>query len=103
MSQWLTVNNQKTIIVDLKKHQHAPLNAKLMLNSAHFMKTCALNHMGIIQLHDYMIENELKSGQLIEILQKHIKPAIPIYVYYQKHRLIQPKIKQFIELIFDLI
>ncbi len=90
------------VIVDLKQKQPLNLSPRLKLNSAHFMKTCALNHLGIIQLHDYMVENELKNGSLIEILKPHIKPAIPLYVYYQKHRFVQPKIKKFIELIFKL-
>lgn len=41
--------------------------------------------MGIVQLHNYMIEDELASGRLIEILSDYIQPEIPLYVYYQKH------------------
>lgn len=89
----------ENIIVDLKQKTAMNMKPQLKLNNAHFMKTCALNSLGIIQLHDYMIEKELKNGQLVEILRSSLKPAIPLFVYYQKHRFVQPKIKEFINLI----
>ena len=52
--------------------------------------------MGIIQLHDYMLRDELAQGRLVEILQDTINPDIPINMYYQKHRFVQRKIRQFI-------
>ncbi|OGV27690.1 MAG: LysR family transcriptional regulator [Legionellales bacterium RIFCSPHIGHO2_12_FULL_37_14] len=86
-------------LVNLKNHTIPAIKPYLSINNANLMKHCALQHMGIIQLHDYMIEPELKSGKLVEILASCFKPNIPIYVYYQKHRFVQPKIKQFIQLL----
>ena len=72
----------------------------LASNNAHFMKVCALKSMGIIQVHDYMVEQELKEGSLVEILAAYTMRATDLFVYYQKHRYVQPKIKQFIKLLF---
>ena len=91
----------ENIIANLKSRMKLTLNPRLKLNNAHFMKQCALNNLGIIQLHDYMIENELKNGSLVEVLSKYLKPKIPLYVYYQKHRLVQPKIRKFITLVTE--
>ena len=62
------------------------------------MKKCALENMGIIQLHDYMVKEELKNGDLIEILKDELKEEIPIYIYYQRHRFVQPKVRNFVNL-----
>lgn len=93
----------ENIIVDLKQKTTMNMRSQLKINNAHFMKTCALNNLGIVQLHDYMIQEELKDGRLVEILKSSVKPAIPLFVYYQKHRFVQPKIKEFINLIFQNI
>jgi DNA-binding transcriptional LysR family regulator len=87
------------MIVNLKHEINLNLNTPLKLNNAMLMKQCALMSMGIIQLHDYMLADELQSGKLIVILSDYLKPDIPLYVYYQKHRFVQPKIRQFIKLI----
>lgn len=91
----------ENIIANLKNRVKLTLDPRLKLNNAHFMKQCALSNLGIIQLHDYMIENELKNSSLVEILSEYLKPKIPLYVYYQKHRFVQPKIRKFITLITE--
>ena len=45
-----------------------------------FMKVCALNGLGIVQLHDYMAEKELASGALIHVLPDVLLPATDLYV-----------------------
>ena len=62
------------------------------------MKNLATENMGIIQLHDYMLEEEIKNGSLIEILKDNFKQEIPIYIYYQRHRFVQPKVRNFVNL-----
>ena len=89
----------ENIIADLKTKVDLHLNIQLKLNNAHFMKKCAVNGWGIIQLHDYMVEDELADGRLVEILTDQLNSKISLYVYYQKHRFVQPKIRQFIDLL----
>ena len=62
------------------------------------MKQYALLGFGIVQLHEYIIKNELKSGQLVEILKTTLNEDLKLYMYYQKHRFVQPKIRQFVDL-----
>ena len=88
----------ENIIASLRKNTALNLSPQLTLNNAHFMKQCALADMGIIQLHDYIVKNELKNGSLIEILPELFADKIPLYLYYQKHRFVQPKIRQFVKL-----
>lgn len=44
---------------------------------------------------------ELESGQLVELLPEQPHAATPIYMYYQKHRFVQPKVRHFIRMIMD--
>jgi DNA-binding transcriptional LysR family regulator len=88
----------KNLLVNLKTNSNLNLTSKLKSNNAEFMKKCALENMGIIQLHDYMVKEELKNGDLIEILKDEFKEEIPIYIYYQRHRFVQPKVRNFVNL-----
>jgi len=90
------------IIVDLKKPIDLSLNTPLKINNAALMKTCAIAGMGIIQLHDYMIKEEIESGKLVEILPGYLNKTIPLYIYYHKYRFVQPKIRNFLDEYFRL-
>ena len=64
------------------------------------MKSFAIDDMGIIQVHRYMVDKELREKQLIEIkLKDYRAQTIDVNAYYHKKRYVQPKIKLFIELI----
>lgn len=90
--------SSENILTSLKKKASLNLKPHLILNSTYFMKKCALSDMGIIQLHDYMVKEELKNGSLVEILPEFFIKRIPLYIYYQKHKFVQPKIRQFVNL-----
>ena len=87
-------------LCELKQQTQPDMNVCLAINNAGYIKTCVLNGNGIGQFHDYMVEQELKNGLLVELLSNNFHQTIPLYVYYQKHRFIQPKIRQFINMIF---
>ncbi len=57
----------------------------------------ALQGLGYVYVKKYMIEDELKSGQLVEVLAKHKKAQWPIYVYYRYQAYPDPKVRAFME------
>lgn len=86
-------------LVSLKKQSTIPeLKTTITVNNIEFMKQCALNHLGLAQFHDYAIQSQIDNGNLIEILKDSFKKEEPLYIYYQKHQFVQPKIRQFINL-----
>ncbi len=91
--------NDENIIANLKQKISLNLNTQLKVNNALLMKRFALNGFGITQLHDYMVNDEIRSRQLVEVLKDTMKTTIPLYIYYQKHRFVQPKIRQFVSLV----
>ena len=84
-------------IIFLKNNKEIRVNPMLWLNDSFSMRECALHSMGIVNLHDYMVENDLKEKRLIEILPKHQELQKYIYLYYQQSRYVQPKIRKFID------
>lgn len=95
--------NKDNFIAQLKNDMMPKTKNKLIMNNARMMRLAALNDMGIIQLHDYMVEDDIKSGTLVEVLKNAVKPSIPLYIYYQKHRYVQPKIKRFVDLVLNYL
>jgi DNA-binding transcriptional LysR family regulator len=73
------------------------LEPVLLLNDASAMCECAIQGMGIVKLHDYMVNTALQKGQLVEVLTAFREPEISIYLYYQQSRYLQPKIRKFID------
>ncbi len=80
-------------------NQHVHLTPKMSLNNISVIKTFAEAGLGIVQVHDYVVEKSIKKGLQIEILPKLSTPNVPVYVYYQKHLYVQPKVRHFIILL----
>ena len=69
----------------------------LWINNASAMRDCAIESMGIVRLHDYMLNEAIKDKKLIEILPQYNRTEIPVFLYYQQSRYLQPKIRKFID------
>lgn len=79
---------------DGKEIQLVPI---LLLNDSYAMRECAIHDMGIVNLHDYMVADALKSGKLVEVLRDYQEPQKNVYLFYQQSRYLQPKIRRFID------
>lgn len=88
----------KNKISQLKKQQTLNISSQLAINNSTILKKSALLGYGIVQLHEYLILGELKNGSLVEVLKNSTHSNLPLYMYYQKHRFVQPKIRQFVNL-----
>ena len=80
-----------------KGNKEVQVTPILWLNDSRAMCDCAIEGMGIVKLHDYIVADALKFGDLVEILSGFQNPAQPVYLYYQKSRYLQPKIRRFID------
>lgn len=93
----------ENMLNDLKNKSAPAIRPKISVNNVSQIKQLALNDMGIVQLHDYVVKNELADGSLVEILSDQTNATeISLYIFYQKHRFVQPKIRQFILLLEEL-
>lgn len=86
-------NNQ----VLLKNGEAIPVNPTLWLNDSYVMRECAMQGMGLVNLHDYIVADAIKEGGLVEILSEYQEPKNNVYLYYQQSRFMLPKIRRFID------
>lgn len=79
------------------------LDPYLRINDAWAMLKCALNGLGIVKLHDYMVKESLESGHLVEILQPYSQEEYAIFLYYMQNRYLSPKIRHFIDFLLGRV
>lgn len=84
-------------VLSFKNGRDIHVNPTLWLNDSFVMRECALQGMGLVNLHDYMVADDLKQGKLIEVLHEYQEPQKNVYLYYQQSRYLQPKIRNFID------
>jgi DNA-binding transcriptional LysR family regulator len=84
-------------VITLKGNKKIYVEPTLWLNDSRAMCECAIQGMGIVHLHDYIVADALADGSLIEILPEFSEHNQPIFLYYQQSRYLQPKIRRFID------
>ncbi|MBA3660929.1 MAG: LysR family transcriptional regulator [Gammaproteobacteria bacterium] len=84
-------------VVTFKNNKKIYVEPILWLNDSRAMCECAIQGMGIVKLHDYILAAALEKGSLVEILPKFSECEQPVYLYYQQSRYLQPKIRRFID------
>ncbi|WP_454781090.1 LysR family transcriptional regulator [Legionella sp. WA2022007384] len=84
-------------VLVFKDNKEIVVHPILWLNDSRAMRECAILGMGIVKLHDYIIADALRDGHLIEVLSEFQDQQLPVYVYYQQSRYLQPKIRKFID------
>lgn len=75
----------------------------LAVNDTELMLQLAQEGVGIVKLHRYVVEESLKQGRLIELLDTYTKEEVPLYVAYPHHRFIATKVRVFIDFIRQYI
>lgn len=75
----------------------------LQISDAQAMLNLALEGVGLIYLHDYMVNESIERGELVEVLQSYSLKDIPIYVAFPERRYVNSKIRCFIDFIFKKI
>lgn len=81
----------------LKSGYEIKIKPTLVLNNVSGMIECAKAGLGIVQLPHYVLEELLKSGELIEVLSFYQAVNAPVYYFYPKFRYTQPKVRCFID------
>ncbi len=73
----------------------------IKINDAQTMLHLALDGMGIVKLHRYVVQEQLKRGSLQEVLASYNTMSIPIYVAYPNRRFIPSKVRCFVDFITE--
>lgn len=88
---------QPNNMIVFKANKEIYIEPILWLDDSRAMCECALQGMGIVRLHDYIVADALAEGSLVEILTEFSEKKQPVYLYFQQSRYLQPKIRRFID------
>lgn len=84
-------------IVSINEEHPVTMQPTLIINQTTCIIEAALNHLGIIWVPEPFVQPLLKQGKLIEILTKYNQKKLDIYLYYQYQKIVDAKIKAFVE------
>lgn len=76
---------------------NVPIRPILLCNSAYTLREAALNGLGLTTLPTWVVDEELVSGRLIEVLKDWGTPESGVYAVYPSNRMIAPKVRRFVE------
>jgi len=89
-------------IIQFKQNMKVSVKPFLSLNDANSMRECAINGMGLVNLHDYMVEDDLAKHKLIAVLEKFQPAQQPVYLYYLANDYLSANVKAFLDFYLPL-
>lgn len=90
-------------LLQFSNNKEIYLDFYLRLNDARLMVQCALQGIGFIKIFNYHAEEAIRSGKLVEILKPYREPEKAIYIYYKQQKILQKKIRLFLDFLYKKI
>lgn len=84
------------------KIREVELKGWLTVNYAESYVVAARNGCGLIQLPRYHVEDDLRSGRLVEVLADFSGPGFPITALYPHRRQLSPRVRIFLDWVGQL-
>lgn len=99
------IQRQPNDIIEFKTGESIHFEPYLYINDTRAIRRSALHGLGIAQLHDYIIADDLKENRLVEILQEYNekKQTIPIHISYLQTSHVHIKIRKFIDFMVEIL
>jgi DNA-binding transcriptional LysR family regulator len=90
---------QPNDVLEFQGGQELSLKPFLRVNDTETMRTLALEGLGVIKVHEYVVSQDLADGRLVECLEGYTKEELPIWLAYRQQRHVPPKLRSFIDFI----
>lgn len=84
-------------VIQFNQQRRIEIESYLTFNDSAAMLTSAIEGLGIVYLHDYVVKDVLAKGLLVELLPEDSLANQTVYLYWQKERYLQPKIRAFVD------
>ena len=72
------------------------VNGPMLINSSAGLHQAARTGMGIVVLPDALMEQDLKDGKLVALMQNYLPPSRPMNLMYAQDRYRLPKLRSFV-------
>ncbi|WP_299072763.1 LysR substrate-binding domain-containing protein [uncultured Paraglaciecola sp.] len=79
------------------KGRKVRVSGRLRFNSGYGLVDAAIKGLGIVQLPDYYVQEYLKSGDLVTLLDNYREPDEGIWAVYPHNRHLSPRIKLLVQ------
>lgn len=86
----------KDHIISFKNGEQLQIGPKVRVNSSESMASFVEQGMGFGMILEYVANEKIKKGSLIEILPEY-RIEKPIFIQYEKRRFVAPKVQSFID------
>jgi DNA-binding transcriptional LysR family regulator len=69
----------------------------VVMNDGEALVAAGSAGMGLLQVPDYMAEQDVRAGRLVEVLARYRAPPMPISIVYPSARRVTPRLRVLIE------
>lgn len=83
--------------IESNKEKLIRVSGSLTCNSGYALRDAAIQGIGLIKLPDYYIGEDLKSGDLVSILENYQEPEEGIWALYPQNRHLSPKVRLLVD------
>ena len=91
-----TVDHAIELVVDGETRSYTT-GGWIATNDAESYLVCAQRGCGLVQLPRYRVEDDLREGRLVEVLDAWPSPAMPLSALYPYHRQLSLRVRVFID------
>lgn len=92
-------NNGHVFLTSGEQQHELKVMPKMLIDDFSMLKQMTIDGLGVAIIPDYMCQQELINGKLVEVLPTWGVPEVDVYVLYPKHKLNIPKVKAFVTFI----
>lgn len=79
-----------------------PVPGRVRVSDGEAMVQAAVHGMGLVQVPDYIAQDALARGELVELLSSLRPPPMPISAVYPSQRLLPPRVRVVLEALAGL-
>jgi len=79
-----------------------PMPGVIALNDSNAYVHAGLAGLGIIQMTDYMLDQHVAAGRMVQLLSDWTSEPVPVHVVYPQNRHLSAKVRVFVEWIAEL-
>src|ERR1700722_11922207 len=98
------IQRQPNNLIEFKTGESILFEPYLYFNDTRAIRRSVLHGLGIAQLHDYIIADDLKENRLVEILNKYTeeKNTMPVHISYFPASHVHIKIRRFLDFMVEV-
>lgn len=91
-------------VLEFKDENSIVYTPYMYFNDTRAMHRAILHGLGIAQLHDYIVAEDIKAGRLVEVLSKFSEQrrTIPIHLSYFPSSHVHPKVRAFLDFMIEI-